>query len=48
MIPYNGEVINLTTPPWQAPVQYYPKPAYAWSREDWNFHKAQQNLAVAE
>ncbi|GAX83049.1 hypothetical protein CEUSTIGMA_g10475.t1 [Chlamydomonas eustigma] len=28
-------------------VKYYPKPAYAWSREDWNFHKAQQNLAVA-
>jgi len=48
MIPYSGEVINLATPPRAALVQYYPKPAYAWSREDWNFHKAQQNLAVAD
>ncbi|GAX80253.1 hypothetical protein CEUSTIGMA_g7691.t1 [Chlamydomonas eustigma] len=48
MIPYSGEVTNLATPPRAALVQYYPKPAYAWSREDWNFHKAQQNLAVAD
>ncbi|GAX82199.1 hypothetical protein CEUSTIGMA_g9627.t1, partial [Chlamydomonas eustigma] len=43
MIPYSGEVT-----PSAALVQYYPKPAYAWSREVWNFYKAQQNLAVAD
>ncbi|GAX86682.1 hypothetical protein CEUSTIGMA_g14090.t1, partial [Chlamydomonas eustigma] len=48
MIPYSGEVTNLATPPRAALVLYYPKPAYAWSREDWNFYKAQQNLAVAD
>ncbi|GAX79565.1 hypothetical protein CEUSTIGMA_g7006.t1 [Chlamydomonas eustigma] len=50
MIPFSGEqVTNLATPPRAALVQYYTEPAYAWSREDdWNFHKAQQNLAVAD